>query len=105
MSSAFPPVPAHAPAYGRAHYPARNPAHALSDTRVMIARGLRRSVRDPEAFITALALPVVLMLLFVYVFGGAFNAGVKAGGAGYVNYVVPGLIVLCAAFVGWTTAV
>ena len=53
-------------------------AYALSDTSVMIARCLRRSLRDPEAFITALMLPVILMLLFVYVFGGAFNAG---GGA------------------------
>jgi ABC-2 type transport system permease protein len=85
----------------------RSPATAsypLSDTRVMIARSLRRSVRDPEAFITALALPVILMLLFVYVFGGAFNAG-AAGGAGYASYVVPGLIVLCAGFGASTTAV
>ena len=95
MSAAF--TPAYStPVYGR--------GYALSDTRVMIARGLRRSVRDPEAFITALALPVVLMLLFVYVFGGAFNAGVGAAG-GYVNYVVPGLIVLCAGFGAGTTAV
>ncbi|MDX6421170.1 MAG: type transport system permease protein [Trebonia sp.] len=89
-----------------AYQPAYRPAgYALTDTRVMVARSLRRSVRDPEAFITALALPVVLMLLFVYVFGGAFNAGVKASGAGYVNYVVPGLIVLCAGFGAGTTAV
>ena len=87
------------------HAPAYRPADAFSDTAVMIARSLRRSVRDPEAFITALALPVTLMLLFVYVFGGAFDAGVKAGGAGYVNYVVPGLIVLCAGFGAGTTAV
>jgi ABC-2 type transport system permease protein len=87
------------------HAPAYRPAYTLSDTGVMIARSLRRSVRDPEAFITALVLPVILMLLFVYVFGGAFNAGVKAGGAGYVNYVVPGLIVLCAGFGAGTTAV
>ena len=60
------------------HGPAYRPAYALTDTGVMIARSLRRSLRDPEAFITALALPVTLMLLFVYVFGGAFNAGVKA---------------------------
>jgi ABC-2 type transport system permease protein len=80
-------------------------AYAVTDTQVMIARSLRRSVRDPEAFITALALPIILMLLFVYVFGGAFNAGVRAGGAGYVNYVVPGLIVLCAGFGAGTTAV
>lgn len=85
------------------------PAYALSDTGVMVARSLRRSVRDPEAFMTALALPVVLMLLFVYVFGGAFDSGVHAAaagvGGGYANYVVPGLIVLCAAYGAGTTAV
>ena len=91
--------------YTPAHVPAYGPGNALSDTRVMIARGLRRTVREPDAFTTALALPVILMLLFVYVFGGAFEAGVKAGGAGYVNYVIPGLIVLCAGFGAGTTAV
>ena len=75
-------------------------AYALSDTRVMIARCLRRSLRDPEAFFTALMLPVVLMLMFVYVFGGAINIG-----GHYANYVVPGLIVLCAGFGAGTTAV
>ena len=94
----------YSPANHTNHGPAYRPAYALTDTGVMIARSLRRSLRDPEAFITALALPVTLMLLFVYVFGGAFNAGVKAGG-GYVNYVVPGLIVLCAGFGAGTTAV
>jgi ABC-2 type transport system permease protein len=85
--------------------PARRPAaYALSDTGVMIVRSLRRSLRDPEAFITALMLPVILMLMFTYVFGAAMNAGVSASG-GYANYVVPGLIVLCAAFGSGTTAV
>jgi ABC-2 type transport system permease protein len=74
--------------------------YALSDTHVMITRCMRRSLRDPEAFFTALMLPVVLMLLFVYVFGGALNTGGK-----YVDYVVPGLIVLCAGFGAGTTAV
>jgi ABC-2 type transport system permease protein len=82
----------------------RDRAHPLTDTNVMITRSLRRSLRDPEAFITALALPVILMLLFVYVFGGAFKAGVGVPG-GYANYVVPGLIVLCASYSAGTTAV
>jgi ABC-2 type transport system permease protein len=90
---------------GTGYQPGYRPAQVLSDVQVMVARSLRRSVRDPEAFLTALALPIILMLLFVYVFGGAFNAGVGAGGAGYVNYVVPGLIVLCAGFGAGTTAV
>jgi ABC-2 type transport system permease protein len=72
---------------------------AVLETRVMITRCLRRSLRDPEAFFTALMLPVVLMLLFVYVFGGALRTGVR-----YVDYVVPGLIVLCAGFGAGTTA-
>jgi len=72
----------------------------ISDTRVMVTRSVRRSRRDPEAFFTALMLPIVLMLLFVYVFGGAMNTG-----GSYANYVVPGLIVLCAGFGAGTTAV
>ncbi len=74
--------------------------YALTDSRVMVTRCVRRSLRDPEAFFTALMLPVVLMLLFVYVFGGAFR-----GSGAYVDYVVPGLIVLCAGFGAGTTAV
>ena len=74
--------------------------YALKDSQVMIARNVRRSLRDPEAFFTALMLPVILMLLFVYVFGSAMKTGGK-----YVDYVVPGLIVLCAGFGAGTTAV
>jgi ABC-2 type transport system permease protein len=75
-------------------------ASSIADSRVMIVRCIRRSLRNPEAFFTALMLPVILMLLFVYVFGGDLNTGGK-----YVNYVVPGLIVLCAGFGAGTTAV
>jgi ABC-2 type transport system permease protein len=74
--------------------------HTLSDSQVMVTRCVRRSLRNPEAFFTALVLPIVLMLLFVYVFGGDLATGGK-----YVNYVVPGLIVLCAGFGASTTAV
>jgi ABC-2 type transport system permease protein len=76
------------------------PTAAVVDSRVMINRCLLRSRRDPEAFFTALTLPVILMLLFVYVFGGDLSTG-----GAYVNYVVPGLIVLCAGFGAGTTAV
>jgi ABC-2 type transport system permease protein len=74
-------------------------ADTALDTRVMVTRSVRRSLRDPEAFFTALMLPVILMLLFVYVFGGAMRTGTS-----YVDYVVPGLIVLCAGFGAGTTA-
>jgi ABC-2 type transport system permease protein len=77
---------------------------ALSDVSVMITRCVRRSLRDPEAFFTALMLPIILMLLFVYVFGGAMSSQATSTSQ-YVNYVVPGLIVLCAGFGAGTTAV
>jgi len=73
---------------------------ALKDSRVMVKRSVRRSFRDPEAFFTALMLPVILMLMFVYVFGGAMNTGGE-----YVDYVVPGLLLLCAGFGAGTTSV
>src|SRR5215468_11644228 len=75
-------------------------ACTVSDARVMVTRCVRRSLRDPEAFFTALMLPIVLMLMFVYIFGGALKTGGR-----YVDYVVPGLIVLCAGFGAGTTAV
>ena len=93
-----------------AHRPFRSPSAErgrlmtipaiLSDSRVLAARCLRRSLRNPETFFTALMLPIILMLLFVYVFGGDLRTSEK-----YVDYVVPGLIVLCAAFGAGTTAV
>ncbi len=46
-------------------------ALAVSTPASWSTRSLRRSFRDPEAFFTALMLPVILLLLFVYVFGGA----------------------------------
>ena len=84
--------------------PVYGPGYALSDTRVMIARGLRRSVRDPEAFITALDPPCRADAAVRLRLRRRFNAGVGTAG-GYVNYVVPGLIVLCAGFGAGTTAV
>ena len=65
-----------------------------------IGRSLRHSIRDPEALIMAVALPVMLMLLFTYVFGGALQSD-----GDYVDYVVPGVILLCAGFGAATTAV
>ena len=95
------PVPdRHQPHRRERKRPMSTAAYALSDTSVMITRCMRRSLRDPEAFFTALMLPIILMLLFVYIFGGDLNTGGR-----YVNYVVPGLIVLCAGFGAGTTAV
>ncbi|HLS62467.1 MAG TPA: ABC transporter permease [Ruania sp.] len=67
---------------------------------VFIGRSLRHSLRNVDAMLMAVLLPVLLMLLFVYVFGGAFDPS-----GDYVNYVVPGIILLCAGFGASSTAV
>src|ERR1700685_2479035 len=63
----------------------------MSDALTMTGRSLRLSVRSPEALLTALLLPVILMMVFVYLFGGAVHIGTA-----YVDYVVPGVLLLCA---------
>ena len=65
-----------------------------------VRRGLRHTVRNPDALVTALALPIIILLLFVYVFGGAISTRGQ-----YVDYVVPGIVVLCAMFGAAGTAV
>ncbi|ATZ26127.1 Daunorubicin/doxorubicin resistance ABC transporter permease protein DrrB [Streptomyces lavendulae subsp. lavendulae] len=66
----------------------------------MAGRSLRISRRSPDALIAALMLPVMLMLIFVYFFGGAIDTGTA-----YVTYVVPGAMLLCAGFGAASTAV
>ena len=66
----------------------------------MAGRSLRLSARSPEALLTALLLPVMLMVVFVYLFGGAVDIGTS-----YVDYVVPGVLLLCAVTGASTTAV
>jgi ABC-2 type transport system permease protein len=75
-------------------------ASAVSDWLTMAARSLRLTLRTPDALLISLMLPVLLMLLFVYLFGGAINTGAR-----YVTYVVPGVLLLCAGFGAATTAV
>ncbi|MFJ4781502.1 ABC transporter permease [Streptomyces sp. NPDC088762] len=66
----------------------------------LAGRSLRISSRRPDALIAALMLPVMLMLIFVYFFGGAIDTGTA-----YVTYVVPGAMLLCAGFGAASTAV
>lgn len=63
----------------------------LSDTAVIVGRCLRHALRSTDTVITAIAMPVAMMFLFVYVFGGAIDTG----SVSYVNFVVPGILILC----------
>ncbi|MBS4201121.1 ABC transporter permease [Bacillus sp. FJAT-49732] len=66
---------------------------------VFIGRSLLHSLRNVDALIMAIVLPIILMLMFTYVFGGAIDPSGQ-----YVNYVVPGIILLCAGFGSSSTA-
>lgn len=74
-------------------------ASARVTSSVFIGRGLRHSLRNAEALIMAIALPIMLMLMFTYIFGGAIDPS-----GNYVNYIVPGIILLCAGFGSSSTA-
>ncbi|WP_349863246.1 ABC transporter permease [Leifsonia sp. WHRI 6310E] len=76
--------------------PTRTTVSPLTSTAVFIGRSVRHSLRNVEAIV----LPVMLMLLFTFVFGGALDTG-----GGYVDYVVPGIVLLCAGFGASSTAV
>jgi ABC-2 type transport system permease protein len=72
----------------------------LTDSLTMAGRSLRLTRRQLDALLTSLMMPILLMLVFVYLFGGAIQTGTR-----YVTYVVPGVLLLCAGFGSATTAV
>ena len=71
----------------------------LSDCQVMAARQMRKVLRRPMYVVYLFVQPIVFVLLFRYVFGGAINTG----GISYVNYLLPGIIVMTAVFGALTT--
>lgn len=78
---------------------AKTPSFAKTNT-VFIRRSILHSLRNTESLIMSIMLPIMLMLLFTFVFGGAIDPS-----GDYVNYVVPGIILLCAGFGSSSTAV
>src|ERR671919_1855294 len=62
----------------------------LGDTAVLTGRSLRHITRSPDTIITTTIMPIAFLLLFVYVFGGAISAGSDA----YVDYLLPGILVI-----------
>jgi ABC-2 type transport system permease protein len=80
----------------------------LSDSATMLRRNLRHFKRYPSLTLFIVGIPVVLLLLFVYVFGGTLGAGlggVSAGRDAYVAYVVPGILLLTVAAAAQGTAI
>jgi ABC-2 type transport system permease protein len=64
--------------------------HFFGDTAVLLGRSLRHIARSPDTIITTTIMPIAFMLLFVYVFGGAINTGSGT----YVDYLLPGILII-----------
>lgn len=64
--------------------------HFLADTTVLTGRTMRHVTRSVDTIITTAITPIAIMLLFVYVFGGAIDTGAVS----YVNYMLPGILLI-----------
>jgi ABC-2 type transport system permease protein len=62
----------------------------FTDTTTLTGRSLRHITRSLDTIITTAIMPIAFMLLFVYVFGGAINSGSDS----YVNYLLPGILII-----------
>ncbi len=67
--------------------------HFFGDTAILTGRSMRHILRSPDTIITTAITPIALMLLFVYVFGGAIRSGTD----NYVNYLLPGIMLIAIA--------
>ena len=67
--------------------------HFLSDLVIMLGRSMRHIFRSMDTIITVTIMPIAFMLLFVYVFGGAIRTGTD----NYVNYLLPGILLIAIA--------
>jgi len=87
---------------GRAERAANTPMRAFLDILVMTERNLIAFTRIPEALFFSTIQPVMFVLLFRYVFGGAIHTNVKGG---YVNFLMPGIFVQTMAFGAVSTSI
>ncbi|GAB3298372.1 ABC transporter permease [Pseudoclavibacter terrae] len=67
--------------------------HFVGDTAVLTGRSLRHVLRSPDTIVTTAVMPIAFMLMFVYVFGGAIDTGAGA----YVDYLLPGILLITVA--------
>ncbi|QSR28747.1 ABC transporter permease [Nocardioides aromaticivorans] len=70
-------------------------SHFVRDTTTLLGRSLRHVLRSPDTIITTAVTPIAMLLLFVYVFGGAIDTGTGTGD--YVDYLLPGILLITVA--------
>ncbi|MFI9045934.1 ABC transporter permease [Streptomyces sp. NPDC053427] len=74
-------------------------SYAARDSMTMLRRNLKHALRYPSMTVSVVAMPVMMLLLFNYVFGGALGSGIggtSTGGGNYIDYVAPGIILMAA---------
>ncbi|AXL10847.1 ABC transporter permease [Microbacterium foliorum] len=69
--------------------------HIVADTATLTGRSMRHIFRSTDTIITTAVTPIALMLLFVFVFGGALRQSI--GSENYVNYLLPGILLIAVA--------
>jgi len=67
--------------------------HLIGDTAVLTGRSLRHVLRSPDTIITTAVMPIAFLLLFVFVLGGA----IRTGSESYVDYLLPGILLITVA--------
>ncbi|MGW7461092.1 ABC transporter permease [Streptomyces sp. NPDC054797] len=94
-------------AFAPAAPPKPSRSYALRDSMTMLRRNLKHMLRYPSMTVMIVMMPIVMLLLFVYVFGGALGTGIGAGPSrgDYTNYVVPGIILMAVTSGAITTAI
>ncbi|MCX4529569.1 MULTISPECIES: ABC transporter permease [unclassified Streptomyces] len=83
-------------------------AYAVSDSMTMLRRNLKHALRYPTMTLSVVVMPVMMLLLFNYAFGGALGSGISGaptGGGAYIDYVAPGIILMAATAGAVATAV
>ncbi|SER89381.1 ABC-2 type transport system permease protein [Lentzea xinjiangensis] len=80
-------------------------ALSTSNSATMLRRSLLHGVRYPLMLVSGLLTPVILLLLFVYILGGALGATMPDGRMGYLNYIAPSMVLLTVCYGGGATAV
>ncbi|MFE3185843.1 ABC transporter permease [Streptomyces violascens] len=82
-------------------------SYAVRDSRTMLRRNLKHARRYPSMTISIVAMPILMLLLFVFVFGGALGSGIGMSGdrGEYTNYVTPGILLMAVTSGAISTAV
>ena len=77
-------------------------AYTIEDCLVLSGRGAKHILREMDAILSSVILPIIFLMLFKYLFGGAME--IAFGSANYLNYVLPGILLMSSGYIATTTA-